>query len=428
MNSFEEALAYLQGLQKFGMKPGLARTEELLRRLGAPHHDCGRVIHITGTNGKGSVAALVEAALRAAGCRVGLYTSPALEHFTERIQLNRQPIPPERFAALMAAVRPVVEAMVADGCEQPTEFEVVTAAAFLYFHQERPDWLVLEVGLGGRFDSTTVVPRPVATAITTVAIDHVAQLGESHEAIAWDKAGVIKPGVPCVTGALHPGALAVIAQVAAEAGAPLHVVPAEAWRVNSFAESGQVVELEGARRLYQDLHLSLLGRHQAANAAVALRLLEIAGIDEAAIRAGFGACVWPGRMEMLGGVLLDGAHNESKAAALAEALCAYFPGRPLVLVLGVLADKNVTGIARHLVPLADQVVVTTPANARALPAAKLAEEVARLGAHATVIPNLPTAVLEGRRLAAGGGLSVVTGSLYTVGPARSALRQNLSQL
>lgn len=407
------------------MKPGLVRTEELLRRLGAPHHACGRIIHITGTSGKGSVAALVEAGLRAAGCRVGLYTSPALEHFTERIQLDRVPIPPARFAALMALVRPAVEAMVAEGHEQPTEFEVVTAAAFLYYQQEQPDWLVLEVGLGGRFDATTVVPAPVATAITNIGLDHIQELGSTHEQIAWDKAGICKPGVPCATGTAHPGALAVIAQVAADVGAPLHTIGPDTWRVVSFSPAGQVVDLQGERGWYRNVPLRMLGQHQAANAALALWLLERAGVGEEAIRQGFGSVVWPGRFELLQGVLLDGAHNEAKARALAAALREYFPGRPLVLVLGVLADKNVRAIAEQLVPPVRHVVVTTPVSARALPAQALALEVARLGREVTVIPDLPAAVKEARTLAGEEGLVVVTGSLYTVGPVRSFLRQNV---
>lgn len=418
-------LAYLKGLQRFGMKPGLARTEELLRRLGDPHRACGRVIHITGTSGKGSVAALVEAGLRAAGHRVGLYTSPALEHFTERIQLDRVPISQERFAALMAQVRPAVEAMVAEGNEQATEFEVVTAAAFLYYHQERPDWLVLEVGLGGRFDATTAVPSPQATAITNISLDHVQELGPTYEDIAWDKAGICKPGVPCATGAAHPGALAVIRRAAAEVGAPLHTIGSDAWRVVSHSADKQVVDLLGERGWYRNVPLQLLGRHQAGNAALALWLLERAGVSEEAVRRGFGSVVWPGRFELVQGVLLDAAHNESKAQALAAALRDYFAGRPLVLVLGVLADKNVRAIAEHLVPLAVRVIVTTPVSARALPAQALALEVARLGQEVVVIPDVPAAVQEARTLAGDKGLPIVTGSLYTVGPARSYLRQNI---
>lgn len=430
--TFEEAIVYLHGLQRFGMKAGLDRTRRLLERVGGPHRRCGKVVHITGTSGKGSVAAMVESSLRAAGNRVGLYTSPSLEHFTDRIQIDRVNVPEERLAALIGRLRPEVEALVAEDCEQPTEFEVITVAAFLYFAEERVDWLVLEVGLGGRFDSTTIIETPVATCITNIGLDHTEWLGPTHERIAWDKAGIIKPATPCVTGTDHPGALELIRTVALENDAVLLEVGPEDHRVVGFGPGGQVADLLGARGWYRGVRLSLLGRHQAANAAVAVRVLELLGLREEAIRAGLGSVVWPGRMELLPvdgcTVVLDAAHNQAKCEALAAAMAAYLPARPVSLVLGVLADKDVQAMIAPLLRLAGRVWTVTPESPRALPAEQLAQISRELG-HGSVMsaPGVAAGVDWALAETPPGGVVLITGSFYTIGPARRHLRPKIGQ-
>ena len=424
--TYEAALAYLAGLQRFGMKPGLERTVALLEQLGRPDRRVGRVVHITGTSGKGSVAAMVEAGLRAAGRRVGLYTSPPLMRFKERMQVNRAEIPEADVARLTARVAEAAEAVIAAGLEPPTEFEVITAMALAWFAEQSVDDLVLEAGMGGRFDATTAVEKAAVTAITNVGLDHTQWLGQTHEAIAWDKAGVIRPGVPCVTGTDHPGALAVIERVAREQGAPLlHVTPAD-FRVLGADLSGQVADLRGERGWYRRVRLSLLGRHQAANAAVALRILEVLGVDEGAIREGFAHVAWPGRMELLraaGGqlVLLDAAHNPAKCAVLAGAVAELFPGRRVHLVVGMLADKDAAQGLAPLLPLAERVWATTPESPRAMPAPELAQLCRELGHPARVAADLPEALEAALAAAAPGDLVVITGSFYTVGPARRIL-------
>lgn len=420
---YEEALAYIHGLQRFGIKPGLDRTREVLRRLGRPDRHCGRIIHITGTSGKGSVSAMVEAALRAAGHKVGLYTSPALERFTERMQVDRAEISQEELAALATEVAAHVDAMVAEGYEPLSEFEFTTVVAFLWFARQQVDYLVLEVGFGGRFDTTNVIENPVVTCITNIELDHTEWLGKTHEAIARDKAGIIKPAVPCVTGTDHPGALEVIRAAAMANDAVLVEVAAGDWQVRRFGPEGQVVDLLGSRGWYRDVRLALLGRHQAANAAVALRVLELAGISESHIRAGFERVVWPGRMELIstaGGkqVLLDAAHNPAKCRALAEAVREYFPGRRVLLVLGVLADKEVPDMVGPLQALADRTWVTTPESPRRMVAADLA---AICGSGVTAVEPVEAAVEAALQEAAPGDLVLVTGSFYTVGPARRNL-------
>jgi len=424
--TYGEAMAFLEGLRRFGMKPGLERTAALLERLGRPDRRVGRVVHITGTSGKGSVAAMVEAGLRAAGRRVGLFTSPPLERFTERMQVNRREIGAEDVGRLGAAVAGHVKAMVNAGLEPPTEFEAITALALAWFAEQGVDDLVLEAGMGGRFDATTAVGQVAVTAITNVGLDHTRWLGDTHEQIAWDKAGVIRPGVPCVTATDHPGALAVIERVAREQGALLiRVLPADS-RVVAAGPEGQEVDLRGGRGWYGGIRLRLLGAHQAANAAVALRILELLGVDEAAIRQGFATVEWPGRMELIQPdqgpqVLLDGAHNPAKAAALARAVREIFPSRHLHLLLGVLADKDVAGVVAPLLPLAEQVWATTPESPRALPASDLAAVCAAQGRPARAIAALPEALASALAAAGPDDLLLVTGSFYVIGPARRIL-------
>lgn len=424
---YSQAVGYLHGLQRLGVKLGLERTQELLRRVGRPDRKCGRIVHITGTSGKGSVAALVESGLRAAGNKVGLYTSPSLERFTDRFQVDRQDMAETELAELVGLLRGHIDAMVAEGHEQPTEFEVTTVLGFLYYARHEVDWLVLEVGVGGRYDATNVIDNAAVTCITNIGLDHTDWLGSTEEQIAWEKAGIIKPAVPCVTGTEHPGALDVIRAEAEAQNAVLAEVGRDDYRVDSLGPEGQVVDLLGARGWYRGVRLPLLGQHQAQNAAVALRVLELCGVKEEAVRAGFAAVSWPGRMELVhtaGGplVLLDAAHNPAKCQALAEAVRQYFPGRPVSLVLGALADKNVEEMARPLLELAERIWVTTPESPRQLPAERMAEVCARLGRlGAAVVPGVADAV--DAALAASGptDLVVITGSFYTVGPARRHL-------
>ena len=426
--TYEEAVAYLHSLQRVGVKLGLERTQELLRRLGRPDRRAGRIIHITGTSGKGSVSAMVESCLRAAGHKVGLYTSPSLERFTDRFQINREDMPEADLARLTQRIKAEAEAMVAEGLEQPTEFEVTTALGFLYFAEQQVDWLVLEVGVGGRYDATNVVELPAVACITNIGLDHTDWLGDTHEKIAWEKVGIIKPAVPCVTGTDHPGALAVIREEAVANDSVLAEVTGDDWQIDQFGPDGQVVDLLGARGWYRGIQLPLLGKHQAANAAVALRVLELAGVSEQRIRAGLAQVRWPGRMELIRvpygpAVLLDAAHNPPKCRALAEAVREYFPGRRVLLVMGALADKNVADMAAPLLDTADQVWATTPESPRRMMAADLGALCREVGREVNVVPDIHSAVDQALQAACPKDLVVITGSFYTVGPARRHIRQ-----
>lgn len=421
--TYSEALIYLRSLRRFGIRPGLQRTAELLRRLGNPHQANHHIFHITGTNGKGSVSSMIEAALRAGGYKTGLYTSPELELFRERIQVDRKPIAESALTRLVARVKLAVEKMSAEGYEQPTEFEVTTALAFMYFAEEEVDALVLEVGMGGRHDATNVIGHPLVTAITNVTLDHTHILGPTVEQIAWDKAGIIKPGAPCITGASDL-AQGVIQQVADAVGAPLiNARPTILAHLASLR--GQRVDLQVGNDLYTNLELTLLGRHQVENAAVALAALDAARrqglkLSDVAIRDGLRTARWPGRFEVIDAdavapLVLDCAHNEAAMAALAAALSEYFPGRKAVVVLGMLADKEVGQSIRHLLPHIRAAVVTSPRNPRALTADRMAALLPP-ALVAAVEPEPEKALAQARRMLRAGELLLATGSCYVVGP------------
>ena len=411
-----------------------------MRRLGNPERAPYRIIHVTGTNGKGSVCAMIDACLRQAGYRVGLYMSPYIEEFTERIQVNRVPIAPEALAALVGEVRPHAAAMVDEGLESPTEFEVTTGAAFLYYARQNLDWLVLEVGLGGRFDATNIVKEPVVSVITNVSLDHTSILGETVEKIARDKAGIIKSGVPCVTGVTGAGPLAMIRAEAERQEAPLYrVLPA--WQAAGHDLTGQVFNLVTRKREYHGLRMGLLGRHQLANAACAVTALEAAEswslrpIPPDAIRSGLAVAQWPGRLEVLHGatgpgpvVAIDGAHNAAGAEVLSEAVADYFEGRRVILVAGMLGDKDIDAVLTHVVPLASVVIATTPNSPRALAAAALGQRVRALGATPQIVPEVEPALDLALSLAGPEDAVLVAGSLYLAGPARTYLRRRLAAL
>ena len=433
--NYQESLAYLTGFSRFGMKLDLGRMREVLHRLGDPQEKL-RLIHVAGTNGKGSTSAMMERALRAAGYRTGLYTSPHLERFTERIRVDGQEIAPAEVAAQLDQVRPVIDQMLAEGLESPTEFEVITALAFRHFLVRSVDVVVLEVGLGGRFDATNVVTRPLVSVITHIHFDHTDRLGHTLAAIASEKAGIIKAGRPVVTSAGEPEAEEVIAGVCRERGSSLLVVGRDVtWREAQSGLDGQVLDVEGPGWRFEGLRLSLIGRHQQANAVTAVTALSLlAGeglpVPEEAVRRGLREVRWPGRLEVVRRsplVVLDGAHNPDGAAAAAAAVRQVLPHRRVVLLLGMLADKPVEQVLDALLPVAGQVVVTEPVlgagqrHAAVRPADDLAARVAARGLAPRVEPD-PSKALE---LALGKtgpeDLLLCTGSLYLIGALRGKL-------
>ena len=394
---------YLSGLQPLAMRFGLERMERALEALGHPERRYP-VLHVGGTNGKGSTCAMAAAALADAGHAVGLYTSPHLVRFNERIQVRGIDIDDGALAAAVDEIRracPWHDAG-SDG-DRLTYFEFATLAGLVHFAHARVDVAVVEVGLGGRFDATTAV-EPKVTAVARIGLDHTQLLGDTVEQIAFEKAGIFKAGVPAVIHAHQPpGALETLRAEANRRGAAL-VVAAAGW----------------------DGPVALRGLHQRGNAALAaaaLRELARAGVPvgEESIARGIATARWPGRLEEIGGVLLDGAHNPDGAAALAAALRALHPGRPVELVFGVLADKDHAGMLRALVPAVRRLHVVAPATPRARATADVLAHARALGADADVYGDVSEALACARLAARDGALACVAGSLYLVGEARALL-------
>lgn len=425
---FHEAMEYLANLTKFGFNFGLGRIEELLGRLGNPHRKL-RVIHVGGTNGKGSTVAMIARVLQKAGYRTGSFTSPHLHSYTERYRIDGREIPPGKVAELITELRPHLEAMVKEGFEHPTEFEVGTALAFLYFNRQEVDYLVLEVGLGGAIDSTNVI-TPLVSVITNVAMDHMDYLGNSVREITAVKAGIIKPGTPLVTAAANPEALDVIEADCREKGAPMILVGRDVTcEVLQSSRDGLLLSIKGRLGRYDSLRLPLIGRHQAVNSATAVAAVEAlvesgAAVSPEAVRKGLAMIRWPARLEIVRErplVLIDGAHNYEGALSLSGAIREFFSGSRLVLVLGMLGDKERSKVVAELAPLAEVVIVTKPNSPRAGEWQAIAIEAGRYVQEVHQVEDNAEAVKRALLLAGPEDTVVVTGSLYMVADAREML-------
>lgn len=413
-----------------GIKLGLERMEAMLERLGNPHRDL-RFVHVAGTNGKGSTCAYLASVLERAGYRVGLYTSPYLSGFGDRMRIGGLNITDDALDALVDRVKPIIEDVSVTEHGRPTEFEVITLLAILFYAGERVDFVVWETGLGGRLDATNVV-TPLLSLITNVGRDHEAILGQGLARIAAEKAGIIKSGIPVLTSAKGV-ALDVIERTANEQGAPCEVAGRDftADRL-TYGLEGQSFDWSGMAEHHAGLRIRMLGPHQIENAALAvaacvrLRLLGYAISDEA-LRAGLESTAWPGRLEIVSQsplTLLDGAHNPEGATALAAAVRELLPHRRLIFVIGILADKAIPDVLAPLAELADHVIVTRPDIARAAQTSDVADVVLAL---APTIPvetaeTVATALQRAAELAAGEQDSVIcTGSLYMISEARALL-------
>lgn len=426
--NYQEAMEYLEQLTKFGWNPGLSRIEKLMELLGNPERDY-KVIHIGGTNGKGSTSKMIASILQQAGQKVGLFTSPHLHSYTERIQINGRLIPKERVAQLLTALKPLLDGMVEQGYEHPTEFEVSTALALLYFSQEKVDFAVMEVGMGGIIDSTNVV-QPLVAVITNVGMDHMDYLGNTIEEIARVKAGIIKPGCRVVTAADRPEALEIIKNTCREKGVELTIVGQDVlYEVDKLQENGTLFSVQGLKGSYRELFTPLAGVHQAVNGATAVAAIEALSffgieISPEAIRKGLAAARWPGRLEILAEnptVLIDAAHNVDGAKTLRQALENVFHYRHLVFVLGMLADKEREKVLALLGPLADKIVVTKPNSPRAGRWQEMADMARKYTDKVYMIEDIQQAVEKGLSWAEPEDLLCITGSFYMVAEARAYL-------
>ena len=421
--TYAAAIAYLYSLQKHGIKLGLDNMRALLARLGHPERRL-RMLHVGGTNGKGSTAALAAAMVQAAGYRTGLYTSPHLVDFRERIRIDHAMIAESAVADLTGRLQAVLSPEL-----QPTFFELTTAMALLYFAEVSAEVVVLEVGLGGRFDATNVV-EPLASAITTIGLDHQEFLGDTEAAIAGEKAGIIKPGVPVVLGRMSGEALAVMRAAAAERGAPCWEWGRDFEVVGAGPEQ---CTYRGPGRTVADLSCPLAGRHQLDNVACAVALIDAAEgrglvVPDEAVRRGIGAVQWEGRLEWCGArpaLLLDGAHNPAAArvvAAYVRDWLAARPGARLILVWGMMGDKDRQGFWAPFQGLTSDVVLTQADLARSAPVSVLRQVVMGQPVRCHEAPRVPEALDLARRLASEQDLICVTGSLMLVGDVKACLR------
>ena len=415
---YSSALAYIHAVQWAGHKPGLTRTRALLAALGGPQRQL-RFVHVAGTNGKGSTAAMLASCLQAAGCRVGLYTSPFINRFNERIQVDGVPIPDDALVRLVERIRPAADAM----ADVPTEFEIITALGMLYFAEQQCDIVVLEVGLGGTLDSTNVIEAPECAVITALGMDHVQELGPTLADIASAKAGIIKEGCPVVSYGGAPEADAVIAAAAAAKHAPLTQVDFARLTVRGGSLDAVCFDFDGL----DGVRLPLIGSYQPYNAALAITALRVLrgrgwAIPEQAIRAGLESVRWPGRFELLRrapAFLLDGSHNAHGMCATVQSLRDRFPGEKFVFLISIMADKDVNEMLALLAPLARQFVTVAAHTPRATPAEALADQLRARGCAAEAAATIEDGVA--RAVALGGsGPVCALGTLYFSGEVRRA--------
>lgn len=436
--NYQQALDYLYSFVDYSLtrnfrnspeKFDLGRMAALLDLIGDPHR-AYPVIHIAGTKGKGSTAVLVASSLRAQGYRVGLYTSPHLQEFNERIQVNGQPVGMQELAALVGEIKPFVAQI-----ERLTTFEITTAIGFLYFARQNVDVAVIEVGLGGRLDATNVVV-PLVSVITSLSMDHMAVLGDTLAKIAFEKAGIIKPGRPVVLSPQQDEARQVIEQIARERNSSLYEVGRD-FHVLSKTHSleGQTFQVWRDGEQPFDLSIPLLGQHQVENAAAAfaaLQLVDAQGlkISGEAIRRGFAEAIWPGRLEILNRdplLIVDSAHNPDSALRLRQALDDYFPNRPVVLIFGASEDKDIAGMFAALMPRISRLIATQSIHPRAMGAARLVELANPYGCPAQAIMPLEEAVAVAVRIAredtTGQTVVLAAGSLFIAAAVRETWQQ-----
>jgi len=428
MATYAEALDYIYDLTKYGIKLGLKNINYLLYLLGDPHEKL-KIIHVGGTNGKGSTSSLISSILQSDGYKVGLYTSPHLVDFTERIEINRKPIERKKVSELLERIKPSIEKVAnTPSYGHPTFFEVITSLAFLYFFEEQVDFLVLEIGLGGRLDATNVC-EPLISVITHIDYDHMDKLGNSLEEIAREKGGIIKPEGVTITSNQYNEAYNEIKKIAEGKNSLIYGIGREInYEIVKSNIKGVIFDLKGIYRNYKNLHTPLLGRHQAENAATAISAIEalkIRGvkISEKAIRAGLEKVKWTGRLEIIQNnptLILDGAHNPSGVKIVRQALEEIFSYHRLILVLAIFADKDYKKMIQILAPNADLIITTKAKNPRATPPQIIAKEAAQYIEKNKIIvtEDISQAINSALSNSKEEDLICITGSLYTVGEAK----------
>lgn len=423
----KDAVSRIAEFEKFGIVLGLERIESLLRLLGDPHKDM-KVIHVAGTNGKGSVCRYIYEMLECNGYKVGIYTSPFIEKFEERIEFDHELITPEELEKYTDIVTAAAEKMKAEGLESPTEFEIVTAIAFCYYRDKSPDFVILEVGMGGRGDSTNVIEKPLVSIITSIGMDHMERLGNTLAEIAGEKAGIIKAGCPVVSNVSEREAAVVIARKCYEMGSVLHDCSKAKWGKIANEGTGSMFTaiIEGER--YGEAVISMAGDHQIENAVAALTAIEILrknsiiDVKKDKLYEGLKAAKQKGRFEPVGdGFVLDGAHNRDGMEALVKTVDDYYYGKKILVLMGILADKAVDDVVDLVQYIGDDFIVTEPPNTRRLEASKLAEKLERHGKTCYIEPDPAGAIKRAKEMKAEYDMVLCCGSLYLIGALRTML-------
>ncbi len=422
----EEAIQYIHSAG-YSSAPRLGIMTELLSALGDPQEELS-CIHIAGTNGKGSTSAMLDAILRAAGYRVGLFTSPYLRAFGERIRVNGACIDDKSLSEITEEVKTIAETL----SEPPTEFELITAIGFSYFKKCQVELVILEVGLGGRFDPTNVIKSPLLSVITGIDFDHTVLLGNTIQEIAAEKAGIIKEGRPCIYGGPENTAYRTIRATALRRHAPLHTVDRSSYRQKSADLDGTTFDFAD----YTDLHLPLLGSYQPYNATLVLNALELLReegleISADAVRQGLAMTRWPARFELLHKdpvVIYDGGHNPEGVAAVVRSIKAYFPEQRVNILSGVMVDKDFDAMIEELKPIANRVFTVTPHSPRALAAAEYAAQFEGHKIPATAYETIEAGVTAALDASREEGIPLIClGSLYLYADLTDAVANDLQQ-
>lgn len=433
--NYSQAMDYIKNTAKFGSKLGLERTEKILELLGDPHKKL-KCIHIAGTNGKGSTTAMVTSILVEAGYKVGSYTSPFIEEFEERMQINNQNIPKDDLSDIVTTVSKAVDTVVALGYSNPTEFEIITCVGFLYFYRNNVDFVVVEVGIGGRLDSTNVI-IPILSVITSISLDHTQILGDTLDKIAYEKAGIIKEGIPVVMFPQKRQSEEVIENICKERNCRLIKVQRnsasylgrENFQNNNSNAITQRISVQTLKNDYI-IELSLLGKHQILNCSVAINAIEelVAQgikISKENILNGLRSVKWPARLEIISTrplVVIDGAHNVDGIKNLTESIDMYFNYNKIILILGILADKQVGDMIKTIVPKASRVITVTPHSERAELAEELKTQVEKYIEKCEAIEDYEEAYKKALDYCSDDDLLLVAGSLYMAGDMRKIIR------
>lgn len=427
--TYDEAMNYISSVGKFGSNYGLERTFRILELLGNPHEKL-KMIHVAGTNGKGSTTAMITKVLRGYGYKVGMYTSPYLEEFEERIQINGENIEKDKLVKLLERVKTAIKKVIEEGFEHPTEFEIITALMFLHFYNEKVDYAVIEVGLGGRLDSTNVI-IPKVSVITSISLDHVNILGDNLKDIAGEKAGIIKEKVAVVLYPQEKDAEEVVLKAAKEKNSKVYLLKKEDCRLIDINNDKlyQNVEVKSIKNIY-NIKLPLLGEHQILNLSVALNTIETLFeneniiINRELIEKSLEDVKWIGRLEVLRKkptVVIDGAHNIDGIKALRKNVEKYFKYKKLYLLLGILADKQVKEMVKEITPIAEKVYALTPHSDRAELCEDLKKEILEYNSNTIALENYEEAFELTLKEAEEDDLILISGSLYMIGDMRKII-------